>query len=416
MTSSNDLPKATFRTSNDDFRVDEIPAYSPNGKGEHVFVTFRKTGLTTESAVRAIARALDADPRNAGYAGMKDRNAVTTQTASFQLPISRDPTPLLAAATIPGVEILSVARHENKLKPGHLVGNRFRIVLRDIDDEASAAILRERLLTIGRVGVPNAFGPQRFGRDGDNPERFLAWVRSGAPHRGRGAPRDKREQRLLFSAFQSMLFNRVLDAREADGSWAHVLPGDLAKKHDTGGLFLVPPDEADPEVIDAKERALAGGISATGPMFGAKMRWPEGAPRALELQILKAVMDNPAEIGAGSAGVEGRAPIASIEDAANALEPLRHLGEGTRRSLRLQVSDLEVEPLDTQSKSSRALAVCFVLPKGGYATTVLARACQLVEPKGAPRGDDPGTNPARASNNDGKDDGASAPLEDESEE
>jgi tRNA pseudouridine13 synthase len=296
---------------------------------------------------------------------MKDRHAITTQTASFPVPMARDPAPLLARASIPGVEILSATRHENKLKPGHLIGNRFRVVLRGLDDRGLEEV-RERLAEIAKIGVPNAFGPQRFGRDGDNPGRALAWIRGET----RG-PRDRREQRLIFSALQSLMFNQVLALRERDGTWSTVLPGDLAKKHDTGGLFLVPSEG--PELEDAKERALAGGISPTGPMFGARMRWPEGAPRELERGVLEATLPDP-----------GR------------LDAHRHLGEGTRRPLRLMVSELTTEVLE-RTQSGHNCAVYFVLPKGGYATTVLARACHLVEtPRGGGREGDPAADAAGA--------------------
>lgn len=341
-----DLPAAVIRRAPEDFVVEEIPAYDASGRGEHVIVTFRKTGRTTPDAVRALALALAADPRAAGFAGMKDRHAVTTQAASFHVPIARDPAPLLAAAEIPGVEILAVARHDNKLKPGHLTGNRFRITLRDVDPAALAdGGARARLDEAGRVGVPNAFGPQRFGRDGQNPARALAWIEG----RERG-PRDKREQRLLFSALQSLWFNEVLAARERDGTWKVVLPGDLAKRHDSGGLFPVPLDG--PELEDARARAEALAISATGPMFGKKMRWPEGAPGALEREILERAIGDPRR-----------------------LDAFAHLGEGTRRPLRLEVRELAVSP----GEEGSAIVVSFVLPKGGYATTLLGRAFRLID-------------------------------------
>ncbi|WP_437948884.1 tRNA pseudouridine(13) synthase TruD [Sorangium sp. So ce296] len=354
-----DLPTAVLRSSPADFVVEELPAYAPSGRGEHVFVTFRKTGRTTPDAVRAIALALGADPGSAGFAGMKDRHAITTQTASVQLPLARDPAPLLEQAELPGIEILSVARHDHKLKPGHLVGNRFRITLRGIAP-AALPLAERRLADIGRAGVPNAFGPQRFGRNGDNPERALAWI-SG---RERG-PRDRREQRLLFSALQSLWFNEVLARREADGTWSTVLPGDLAKKRDTGGLFLVPLEG--PEVADAEARAAALSISATGPMFGRKMRWPEGAPGALEREVLTAAIGDPRK-----------------------LDAFAHAGEGTRRPLRLEVDGLEVSPAGEAASggapepaggpgAGQGIVVSFVLPKGGYATTVLGRVFRLVD-------------------------------------
>jgi tRNA pseudouridine13 synthase len=337
------LPSVKIRLHPEDFMVDEMPAYAPSGQGEHVYVTFRKVGLTTPEAVKRIARALEADPRDAGHAGMKDRHAVTTQTISVQVPIARDAAQLLAAAPIDGVEILGVARHNNKLKPGHLAGNRFRIVLRDIDPAAIDGMIGG-LEAIGRSGVPNAFGPQRFGRDGSNSERALAWIRGDA----RG-PRDKREQRLLFSALQSSWFNEVLSRRERDGTWHEVLPGDLAKKTDTGGMFLVPLEG--PEADEALARAKAGELVPTGPMFGKKMRWPEGRPAEIEREILCAAIGDPSR-----------------------LDPWGHLGEGTRRPLVLPVAELSCERLP-----DLAIAVRFTLPKGGYATTVLGRVACLLD-------------------------------------
>jgi tRNA pseudouridine13 synthase len=350
MTDERDLPRATFRSSPEDFVVEELPAYLPSGQGEHLYLTFRKIGLTTLDAVGALARALGVDPRGAGFAGMKDRHAVTTQTASFPFPTARAFEPAVAGLALPGITVLSAARHGNKLKPGHVEGNRFTITLRGLD-AAGVAAARAALEEAGRTGVPNAFGPQRFGRDGDNPERALAWLAG----RDRG-PRDRREQRLLFSALQSLLFNRVLERREREGTWADVLPGDLAKKHDTGGLFAAPLEG--PELEEAQARARSGAVCATGPMFGAKMRWPEGAPAAMEREVL----------------------AAGFGDAAR-LDAVRHLGEGTRRALRLLVGDLTATPL----VGGGGLTVSFVLPKGGYATTVLARACCLKDASRAPR-------------------------------
>ena len=350
-----DLPEAVIRRSPEDFVVEELPAYAASGKGEHLFITFRKRGLTTPDAVRALARALGVDPRFAGWAGMKDRHAVTTQTVSFSLPMARDAEAAAAKIAIPGIEVIAALRHDNKLKPGHLIGNRFTLILRGIEADRVAAA-RAILEEAGRIGVPNAFGPQRFGRDGDNPERALAWL--AGKERG---PRDKRDQRMLFSALQSLLFNEVLAKRVAAGTWASVLAGDVAKKHDSGGLFDVPLEG--PELDDARGRAEAGAISATGPMYGAKMRWPAGEPLATERAVLDA---------------------SAIDDAL--LEARKALGEGTRRALRLEVKEMSVSeeivaPGGTKPAgpggSAPGIVVRFVLPKGGYATTVLGRAFRL---------------------------------------
>src|SRR5262249_26201990 len=132
--SASRLPHASFRSKAEDFVVEELPAYAPSGSGEHLFVNFRKVGLTTVDAVRAIAEVLGVDAREAGLAGMKDKHAVTTQTASFLLARAPDAEAKLARAALPGISILAAARHGHKLKPGHLAGNRFAIVLRNVSD------------------------------------------------------------------------------------------------------------------------------------------------------------------------------------------------------------------------------------------------------------------------------------------
>lgn len=342
--------------------MEELPAYTPSGKGEHLFVTFTKTGLTTDAAVRSLAHALGVDPRGAGHAGMKDRHAVTTQTISLPVPIARQVEAEVAALRIEGITVLDAIRHENKLKPGHLKGNRFTIRLRELSAD-DAARIAERLAATAKRGVPNRFGPQRFGRDGSNATRTLAWIRGDAR-----PPRDSREQRFLFSSLQSKLFNDVLDARVADDSWFRALPGDLAKKTDTGGMFLVPFEG--PELDDARARAEAGDVAPTGPMFGASMRWPEGAPQELERRVLAA------------AGLE-----------AKHLEAVKKLGEGTRRSLVLPVEGLSVHTEADPLTGAFVVTTSLVLGKGGYATTVLGEACDLVDAtrRDAPRGVEPET-------------------------
>jgi len=345
LSETENLPTAVIRRTPTDFVVEELAAYEASGQGEHLFVTIRKTGRTTIDVVRELARGLDIDDRGAGYAGLKDRHAVTTQTLSMPFPIARDPGEALAAISIEGVEILEVKRHDNKLKPGHLLGNRFRLTLRDCAPDRVAEICRG-FEELAKTGVPNSYGPQRFGRDGDNPQRALEWL-SG---KSRG-PRDKRTQRLWFSALQSLMFNRLLEQREGDGTWSTVLGGDLAKKHDSGGLFIVP--EAGAEHDDAVARAGLGQISATGPMFGAKMRWPEGAVADME-----------------------RAVVDSIAGGIERFQALRHLGQGTRRTLRIMPSELNIRP---PQGSEDGIALSFVLPKGGYATTVLGRVCRIID-------------------------------------
>lgn len=337
---------ATLRQSPEDFVVEELPAYAPTGEGPHLFVQFRKIGWTTDAAVRALAAALGVDARGAGHAGMKDRHAITTQWASFPFAAGRSPEEALALTLPEGLQVLRAERHGNKLKPGHLDGNRFDLVLRGVDPGAVDGLVAD-LTALGRRGVPNRFGVQRFGRGGDNAERALSWV-TGRTR----PPRDRRDQRFAFSSLQSKLFNEVLDRRVNEGTWDTVLEGDLAKKHDTGGMFVVP---GGAELEDAVGRAAAAALSATGPLFGARMRWPEGYPAEIERAVL------------GTSGLT-----------AEHLEACRHLGEGTRRPFRLPVAEMRAERLvDPQGASH--VRVAFVLPKGGFATTVLAEVCEVLD-------------------------------------
>ncbi|MFI5300542.1 MAG: tRNA pseudouridine(13) synthase TruD [Polyangiales bacterium] len=305
MNAHSPLPEVTFKASPEDFVVDEIDAYPACSEGEHTFVRIRKRGLTTDGAARAIAAALGIDGRAIGWAGMKDRHAVATQRLSLH---GTSPEAVAAMPPIDGLEIVEVLRHKNKLKPGHLHGNRFTIRLHAVPEDAREAI-DAGLAKIAERGAPNYFGPQRFGRDGDNAERALAFVRGETR-----PPRDARERRLLFSALQSRWFNAVLAARVADDTFDVPQLGDLLQKIPTGGLFTCEDVETD------RARAQRFEISPTGPMFGVKMATPGEAIAARELETLAADA------------------ITSEQ-----LRAHRDLGEGTRRSLRLVVGDLHQE-------------------------------------------------------------------------
>lgn len=353
------LPRALIKSCPEDFVVEEIPAYAPSGRGEHVFVRFTKRGLTTIDAVERLASALGCDPREAGFAGMKDKRAVTTQTASFHTPRGMDPLGVADKARsvdIDGIAVLDAAPHEHKIKPGHLHGNRFAIALRELDEsrlpEVTAAFDR-----IAREGVPNAFGRQRYGTRGDNVERALAWLRG--EERG---PRDPRRMRLLWSAVQSAVFDDVLATRIADATFAMPLAGDLLKLHASGGMFLCT------DVAMDRSRSATGELSPTGPIVGARMRWPEGEVLALERRITASVLGE---------GFD--------------LERTRRLGEGTRRSLRVWAqelrSDLIQAPIsDEAGHRGSGMWVHFVLTKGAYATTVLEAAVTPEEPGSGDRG------------------------------
>jgi tRNA pseudouridine13 synthase len=346
-----DLPRGRIKDRPEDFVVEEIPAYAPSGAGEHVFVRFTKRDMTTIDAVSALARALGCDPRAAGIAGMKDKRAVATQTISLHAPRGVDPNTVAAGAralAIEGIAVLDATPHAHKIKPGHLFGNRFAIDVRGVPRERIADV-ETRLERVAADGVPNAFGQQRFGKAGDNAARALAWLGGREP-----GPRDRRIQRLLWSALQSAVFNEVLAERVRDGTWTTPLEGDLLKLRSSGGLFACTAPQTD------GERARRGEVSPTGPIIGARMRGPEGAPGELEQRIAKAVLGD---------GFD--------------LERTRKLGEGSRRALRMWVEDLRWEIFEDPSGHGAAgIRVYFVLPKGGYATTVLSAAVTIDETAG----------------------------------
>lgn len=330
-------PKGRIKVVPEDFVVEEIPLYEPSGDGEHLYVTFTKTGLTTERAVQAIARALLSEPRAAGYAGQKDKVGVTTQTASFPMRLQiADAEARALALSLPGIEVHAAKRHKNKLKPGHLFGNRFTIRVRDLSPEGVEAV-RETLSQVEVDGAPNYFGSQRFGTFGDNARVALRWL-SGEER----APLDPRTRRFHFSSVQADIFNRVLQRRVEEGTWNKPQLGDILKVHASGGLFLC----ADPDVD--QKRAMEKEVSPTGPLWGISMRHPEGVILDLERTVAEEVV-----------GPEFP------------WEKTKALGEGTRRALRILPTDIRVTGEEGGAK------VEFVLPKGAYATTVLLTAIDL---------------------------------------
>ncbi len=341
------LPRGRIKVTPEDFVVDEIPAYLPSGAGEHLYIRFTKRNLTTDGAVRAIAGALGVPPRDCGVAGMKDKVGVTTQWISLH---AKDP--LLdaraAALALDGITVREVKRHGNKLKTGHLAGNRFEIVVRDVA-AADAPRVIATLERLGVEGLPNAFGYQRFGRDGDNADRARAWLTG----KERG-PRDPRQRRFLWSALQSAVFNAVLERRVAEGTWNIPLDGDLLKTTN-GGLFVCTDVQTD------TARAARGEVTPTGPIIGVKMKAPAGRAAELEREVAARVLGEGFDLSATKA-----------------------LGEGTRRVLRLGIEGLRAELREQDG----GIGVYFVLPKGSFATTVLGAALAL---ENAPEGTESGS-------------------------
>ncbi|HEY3235093.1 MAG TPA: tRNA pseudouridine(13) synthase TruD, partial [Polyangiaceae bacterium] len=205
---SADLPTVGGRpgAEPEDFVVDEIPLYPASGKGEHWFVRVRKRLRTTPDMIEAVARAAGVSARDVGYAGMKDKQAVTTQWISVPAGCHR-----VEAWALPlGIEVLETARHDNKLRTGHLLANHFRIRLVGVQDEPLPRA-RAILHRLTERGLPNYFGAQRFGRDGSNLSLAVEWLLNGGQNK-RGK-RGRFYAKLYPSVIQAEVFNRYLSAR-----------------------------------------------------------------------------------------------------------------------------------------------------------------------------------------------------------
>jgi tRNA pseudouridine13 synthase len=308
----------------EDFRVEEIPLYPASGEGGHTFLRIEKTGRTTEDVARDLARAAGVAPREVGYAGRKDRVAIATQW--FSVPALEGEAAL--RLELPGVRVLEAARHPHRLRTGQLRANRFDAFVRDAGglEESQARARLERMV---RRGLPNRFGAQRFGRDGQNARRGAEILRSGR------APRDRRAARFLLSALQAQVFNEVLAARgdEID----RLETGDVAVVHRSGGLFRVDDPAREAPRADRFE------ISPTGPIFGSRMPEPGGAVAERERSVLAAH------------GV-----------AAGRTRPVRGVTlRGARRALRVRPEEAALEC------GGGGLRVRFVLPAGSYASVLL---------------------------------------------
>ncbi len=384
----------------EDFFVQEIPLYEPSGEGEHVYCEVQKTGITTFEAVHRLADSLKVSSRDIGYGGLKDAHAITRQIFSIQ-----GTTPEKVMGTIlPGMTIQWAARHGNKLRLGHLAGNRFAIKIRGVQP-TDVVRLQPMLEVIQRRGLPNFFGEQRFGRRktndqlgaalvrGDNegvlrlllggadPKRddqrtteartafdrrdnaaaMQLWPRSGGmerrvlarlmkTHRPAAAVHaiDEKIRRLWISALQSRIFNDVLARRI--NTFDRLIDGDVAYKHENGACFPVESAEVE------QARCAAFEISPTGPLVGYRMTWPTGEPETMEREALAAVELKP--------------------------EDFRQSGKlrvkGARRPLRVKPADIELA--GGVDEHGPHITVAFTLPSGAFATVLLREIMKTPEP------------------------------------
>ena len=344
----------------EDFIVEELPLYEPIRTGTHTFFAIRKRNLSTFEAINRIGRDLQVRTQQFGYAGLKDKNAVTTQVLSVEGVLPEQ----VLKIDQPDIEVLWAEQHPHKLRVGHLQGNRFQIRLREIPHDALSCVERvmERLAT---EGVPNRFGAQRFGNKNDSHLIGKALVKADwnavvrymltddALQVDAIARRMQRElakktaeevvmciphrlRKLFLSAYQAFLFNRVLEKRAS--CLGTLLEGDIAVKHDNDAPFLVVDATAE------QSRADAFKISPSGPIFGYKMRLPTGDVLALETSLL----------------TEDGVRFETFRKVVGIRLP------GTRRPLRMPMQLHEVSAVNGEG-----VCLSFTLPAGGYATVVL---------------------------------------------
>ncbi len=384
----------------EDFLVEEIPLYAPSGEGEHIYLMVEKRSMTAMQLFDVIARHFRVKRSAVGYAGLKDKQAVTRQVVSVHLPGRRD-------EDIPHLEhdrvrVLWTDRHANKLKRGHLAGNRFSIKIRGVDIGQTPTVLRT-VRMLERVGVPDRIGAQRFGYLGNNHLIGLALLRRDAHAAveamlgpSTASPEAQREARALYaegrfaeardafprslhtewavldalacgehpeqaieavqpdvlgfyiSAFQSAVFNAVLDARIVEGTLGVLREGDIAVDRRSRKPMEI--DEvalADESILDRHRRFE---LSASGPMWGALMRRASGETGRVEAETLASfgispdALPDPADLGIPMIG-------------------------GTRRPLRVALTNTSVEA--GSDERGPYIRCAFDLPRGGFATTVL---------------------------------------------
>lgn len=316
--------QARLRSTPEDFVVEEILGYDAEGAGEHALLWVEKRGANTDWVARELAKFAGVPPVAVGYAGMKDRHAVTRQTFSVQL--AGKPDPDWSTFSHAEVKVLAATRHSRKLKRGALRGNRFVLVLRDMQGDRSVA--EQVLQQIAARGVPNYYGEQRFGREGGN----VAQAR--AMFGGRRVDRDKRS--FLLSAARSHIFNSVLAARVERGAWDTPLDGEIWSLAGSRSWF-----GPEPFTDILAERLARADIHPSGPL------WGQGEP--------------PSQ---GEAGALERELGAANDDLVAGLVAARMDQE--RRPLRLLPKDLRWHWQDDD-----ALELSFELPAGAYATVVV---------------------------------------------
>jgi len=319
---------AQIRCANEDFQVTEIPAFEPDGEGEHFYFKIKKNGENSDWVAKQLARFFDVTSKEVGYAGKKDRHAITVQWFSVCLPGVK--TVAIEAFNTPTIEILDVQKHSRKLRTGALKGNKFSLVLRNVSDDK---VLAQRLAFVEK-GVPNYFGEQRFGINGANLQRGIALLKEEFKERNRT------KKGLYISAVRSWFFNHILSTRIEQDTYNKVIAGDVVMLDGSKSHFLVD------DIAQISERMNAFDLHLTGPMLGRGRSIVTEDSQCWEQDLL--------------------VPYASI------VERLAYMGlSQERRSLRLLPKQLT-----SVCRSAGTWEISFELPPGSFATSVLRELCR----------------------------------------
>lgn len=323
-------------TERQDFRVTEIPAYLPCGSGEHLYLWIEKEGRSTMDATKAMEKAFGVKEIHIGCAGKKDVNAVTRQWISVQTPDDNKEA-IDSLNTLGWLRILNTSRHTNKLRMGHLRGNRFEVNLYGVtasDDEISQACA-----ALSSDGFLNYFGKQRFGYDGSNVAQGVRIICGGhAKHQ---------MKKLYVSAVQSALFNLTIAKRYLTFGTS-VLDGDVLQKLNAGCFVCSDPDADQP-------RSDAGEVTITHALPGKKVMHGHGCPEALEASVSQAFIDHWS---------------AQLPENQFDISALSRLADGARRPMWIRPDNIQFKRINTHD-----ISIAFVLPAGCYATVFLRHLC-----------------------------------------
>ena len=331
----NSTLSGVIRSCPEDFQVDEIQQFTPSGKGEHVWLHIQKTGENTDWVAGLLAKIAEVPRKDVSYAGLKDRNAVTTQWFSVQMPGREAPD---WQTQLPkSIKVLEEKRHDRKLKRGALEGNSFKLIIREFEGEE--AELKESVEHIKEQGIPNYFGEQRFGfydethNCGSNIRKAEQWFK------GEFKVKSRPKRSIYLSAARSWIFNYILSERVKQGTWNQAVEGDVFMINHSKSCFY---EEVDKEIIariDKKE------LHPTGVLWGRGRSLTKGAAAALEKEV--------------------------SERFSILCEGLERNGlKQERKALRLNVDDLAYTYKRSDNLSTVTLE--FTLPAGAYATAVLA--------------------------------------------